>query len=180
MNTSDIYNVLLDQPRQIDGKTWHGFSYQLSRSEEGAVTVNEIGWPTKLTIYEADGPELDALDEATVKSAIESALPVDTDYVIPPPPVPFVETFTAEQVVAKYFSAYQIAALQRLEMALLQAGKPLGVKMTACKTWLEGVMLGWAMNPVAAPADSFGSPAATFEEASAEAVADLNTPNPET
>ncbi len=87
-----------------------------------------------------------------------------------PAPVP---TITAEQAVSQYFSPYQIAALQRLEMALLQAGKPLGPKMSACKTWLEGVMLGWAMNPVAAPAASFGSPAATFEEASAEAVTDL-------
>jgi hypothetical protein len=86
------------------------------------------------------------------------------------PPLP---TFTAEQVVAKYFSPYQTLALQRLEMALMQAGKPLGAKMAACKTWLESVMLGWAMNPVAATAESFGSPSATFEEASAEAVADL-------
>jgi hypothetical protein len=60
-------------------------------------------------------------------------------------------------------------------MALLQAGKPLGPAMTACKQWLETVMLGWAMNPVAAPSASFGSPAATFEEASAEAVASLNS-----
>jgi hypothetical protein len=84
-----------------------------------------------------------------------------------------VATFTAEQIVSQYFSAYQIAALQELRMALAQAGKPLGPKMTACKQWLEGVMLGWAMNPVAAPAASFGSPAASFEEASAEAVTDL-------
>ena len=89
--------------------------------------------------------------------------------------VPPVATITAEQAVSTYFSAYQIAALQRLEMALLTAGKPLGPKMTACKTWLEGVMLGWAMNPTPAPADSFGSPAASFEEASAEAVADLSS-----
>jgi hypothetical protein len=87
-----------------------------------------------------------------------------------PAPVP---TITAEQAVSQYFSPYQTLALQRFEMALLQAGKPLGVKMTACKAWLEGVMLGWALNPVAAPAASFGSPAASFEEASAEAVADL-------
>jgi hypothetical protein len=173
MNTETIYNVLLDQPRQIDGKTWHGFSYQLTRDENGKIEVREHGWPTKLTIYEADGPELDTLVEATVKAAIEAALPVDEAYVIPPPPVPFLETFTAEQVVAKYFSAYQIAALQRLEMALMQAGKPLGPKMTACKTWLESVMLAWAMNPVPAPAASYGSPAATFEEASAEAVTDF-------
>jgi hypothetical protein len=82
-----------------------------------------------------------------------------------------VPTFTAEQIVSQYFSAYQIAALQRLEMALLQAGKPLGPAMTAAKTWLEGVMLGWALDPT--PKESFGSPAATFEEASAEAVAAL-------
>jgi hypothetical protein len=175
MNSEEIYTVLLDVPRQIDGKTWHGLSYQLSRDESGKIEVREHGWPTKLTIYEADGPELEDLDEATVKAAIEAALPVDEGYVIPPPPVPYVETFTAEQVVAKYFSAYQIAALSRLEMALMQAGKPLGVKMTACKQWLEGVMLGWAMNPTPAPAASFGSPSGgvTFEQASAEAVTDL-------
>ncbi len=84
-----------------------------------------------------------------------------------------VATYTAEQVVSQYFSAYQIAALQRLEMALLQAGKPLGVKMSACKTWLESVMLAWAANPTPAPAESFGVPQASFAEASAEAVTDL-------
>jgi hypothetical protein len=65
-------------------------------------------------------------------------------------------------------------------MALLQAGKPLGPKMTACKTWLETVMLGWALDPT--PKESFGSPAGgvTFEQASAEAVTDLASPNPET
>jgi hypothetical protein len=173
MNTETIYNVLLDQPRQIDGKTWHGLSYQLNRDEGGKIEVREHGWPTKLAIYEADGPELDALDEATVKAAIEAALPVDEGYVIPPPPVPYVPTFTAEQVVAKYFSAYQIAALQRLEMALLQAGKPLGPKMTAAKQWLETVLLSWAANPTPAPAESFGVPQASFAEASSEAVGDL-------
>ena len=91
-------------------------------------------------------------------------------------PEPVVEVpplVTAETAVSAYFSAYQIAALQRLEMALLQAGKPLGPKMTAAKNWLEGVMLGWAMNPTPAPAESFGVPQASFEEASAEAVGDL-------
>ena len=85
-----------------------------------------------------------------------------------PPPV-----ITAEEAASAFFSPYQIAALQRLEMALLQAGKPLGPAMTACKQWLETVMLGWAMNPTPAPATSFGQPAASFEQASAEAVTDL-------
>jgi hypothetical protein len=91
-----------------------------------------------------------------------------------------VATYTAEQVVSQYFSPYQIAALQRLEMALLQAGKPLGPKMTAAKQWLETVMLSWAASPTPAPAEAFGVPQATFEEASAEAVAGLSSPNPET
>ena len=86
----------------------------------------------------------------------------------PPPAV------TAEETVAAYFSPYQIAALSRLEMALLQAGKPLGPQMTAAKQWLESVMLGWAVSPVAAPAEAFGVPSVTFEQASAEAVASLN------
>jgi hypothetical protein len=89
-----------------------------------------------------------------------------------PAPLPLV---TAEQAVSAHFSAYQIAALQRLEMALIQAGKPLGVKMSACKTWLESVMLSWAMNPTPAPAASYGQPGAAFEEASAEAVAALQS-----
>jgi hypothetical protein len=92
---------------------------------------------------------------------------------LPPAPQPEAELVTAEEAVSQYFSAYQIAALQRLEMALMQAGKPLGPAMTAAKTWLEGVMLAWAVNSTAAAAESFGQPSATFEEASAEAVEDL-------
>jgi hypothetical protein len=87
--------------------------------------------------------------------------------------VPPVATITAETAVSAYFSAYQIAALQRLEMALLQAGKPLGPKMAAAKEWLESVMLGWALDPTPAPQESFGQPQASFEEASGEAVGDL-------
>jgi hypothetical protein len=181
MNSETIYNVLLDQPRSIDGKTWHGLSYQLSRDEDGKVELREHGWPTKLALWEQDGPELDTLDEATVKGMIEAALPVDESYVIPPPPVPYVEKFTAEQIVSQYFSAYQIAALQRLEMALLQANKPLGPQMSAAKQWLESVMLGWAVDPTAKPAGAFGVPSVSFEEASGEAVAGLQAgQNPET
>jgi hypothetical protein len=97
-------------------------------------------------------------------------------WVVSEPPVveEVVATFTAEEIVAQYFSPYQIAALSRLEMALLQAGQPLGPQMTAAKQWLETVMLGWAVSPVAAPAEAFGVPSVTFEQASAEAVASLN------
>ena len=92
---------------------------------------------------------------------------------LPQAPEPEGELITAEQIVSQYFSAYQIAALSRLEMALMQANKPLGPAMTAAKQWLEGVMLGWAMNPVAAPSAAFGEPVVTFEAASAEAVSAL-------
>ena len=102
--------------------------------------------------------------------APDGTLIFEQDYPDPPEP-----DITAEQVVAKYFSAYQIAALQRLEMALLQANKPLGPAMTAAKTWLESVMLGWAVDPTSKPAAAFGEPSVSFEQASAEAVAGLQS-----
>jgi hypothetical protein len=170
MNTETIYTALLDQPRTIDDKTWHGLSYQLTRDESGKIEVREHGWPTKLTIYEADGPELDALDEATVKAAIEAALPVDEAYVIPPPPVPFVETFTPEAWVTKHLTSLQILSLQRLEMALLTAAKPLGSNMAGLKGWLEGMMLA-SVDPTSR---TFDLPPCDYATASSEAVADLN------
>jgi len=91
-------------------------------------------------------------------------------WIVPPAP-----TFTAEQIVSQYFSAYQIAALSRLEMALLQANKPLGTAMGEAKTWLESVMLGWAIAPTPKPAAAFGVPSVSFEQASAEAVSSLNS-----
>ena len=96
----------------------------------------------------------------------------DGAWVVPP-----VATFTAEEIVSQYFSAYQIAALSRLEMALLQAGQPLGPAMTAAKTWLEGVMLGWAVDPTPKPQSAYPElpNGVTFESASAEAVSDLNS-----
>jgi len=85
------------------------------------------------------------------------------------------QTYTAEQIVSQYFSAYQIAALQRLETALLQANKPLGPQMSAAKTWLEAVMLGWAVDPTSKPQSAYGEPGVTFESASAEAVQALQS-----
>ena len=87
------------------------------------------------------------------------------------------QTFTAEEIVSRHFSPYQIQALSRLEMALLQANKPLGPQMTAAKTWLEAVMLGWAIDPTPKPAAAFGAlpNGVTFESASAEAVAGLQS-----
>lgn len=166
MNTSDIYNVLLAEPRSIEGRTWHGLSYQLSRNESGKIEVTEFGWPTKLTLWESDGPELDTLDEATVKEMIEAALPVDDAYVIPPPPVPYVETFTPEAWTSMHFSPMQVSALARFEMALLQAGKPLGPLMTALKAWMEGMLVA-SVDPTPR---TFSAPPCSYEAASAEAV----------
>jgi hypothetical protein len=111
-------------------------------------------------------------DDWAVQSAPPSVDAVWTDGAWSVPPV---ATMTAEEAVSEHFSPYQIAALQRFEMALLQAGKPLGPKMSACKTWLETVMLSWAASPTPAPAESFGQPQATFAEASAEAVQALQS-----
>jgi len=126
----------------------------------------------EMTVVQEDQPAYDPATQRLEKTEVidTEARTVTRGWSVAEAPV---ATFTAEQVVSQYFSAYEVAALQRLEMALLQANKPLGPKMTAAKNWLESVMLGWAMNPTPAPQESFGQPQASFEEASAEAVGDL-------
>jgi hypothetical protein len=111
----------------------------------------------------------------TDQSVIDNLVRKGWEIFTPEPVVEVPPLLTAEQAVAQYFSPYQTLALQRLEMALMQAGKPLGPKMTACKQWLETVMLSWAASPTPAPAEAFGVPQASFAEASGEAVASLNS-----
>ena len=124
----------------------------------------------EMTVVQEDQPAFDPATQRLDKTEVidTEARTVTRGWSVVEAPV---ATMTAEEAVGAHFSPYQIAALSRLEMALLQAGKPLGVKMTAAKTWLEGVMLAWAVDPT--PQESFGQPAATFAEASAEAVGDL-------
>jgi hypothetical protein len=115
----------------------------------------------------AGNPKADAWAEQTAAPSAD-AVWQDGAWSVPP-----VAVLTAEEAVSAFFTPYQTIALQRLELALMTANKPLGSKMTAAKNWLESVMLGWAMNPTPAPQESFGQPQASFAEASAEAVADL-------
>jgi hypothetical protein len=126
----------------------------------------------EMTVVQEDQPAYDPATQRLEKTEVIDAetRTVTRGWSVVEVPV---ATMTAEEAVSAYFSAYQTLALQRFEMALLQAGKPLGPAMTAAKTWLEAVMLAWAIDPTPAPAASFGQPAATFEQASAEAVAAL-------
>ena len=137
-------------------------------TEKYALLDEQGGWLVNTVLWDGD---IAKWQPPTGTTAVKLA---DIDLAtLPPAPAPEAELVTAEEAVSQYFSAYQIAALQRLEMALMQAGKPLGPKMTAAKQWLETVMLSWAASPTPAPAESFGQPQATVEEASSEAVGDL-------
>jgi hypothetical protein len=90
-----------------------------------------------------------------------------------PAPLP---TYTPEAWVSMHLTSLQILSLQRLEMALLTAAKPLGSNMAALKGWLEGMMLA-SVDPTPR---TFDLPPCSYEQASAEAVTDLSSPNPET
>ena len=96
----------------------------------------------------------------------------ETRTLIPTPP----PAVTTEQWVEQHLTPLQILSLQRLEMALLTAAKPLGSNMAALKAWLEGMMLA-SVDPTPR---TFDVPPCSYKQASAEAVADLASPNPET
>ena len=85
-----------------------------------------------------------------------------------PAPAP---TYSPEAWTSMHFSPMQVSALQRFEMALLQAGKPLGPLMTALKSWMEGMLVA-SVDPTPR---TFSAPPCSYEAASAEAVAGLQS-----
>jgi len=91
----------------------------------------------------------------------------DGAWIVPPAP-----TYSPEAWTAIHFSAMQVSALQRFEMALMQAGKPLGPLMTALKAWLEGMLVA-SVDPT--PRSDWQQPPCSYEAASAEAVAALQS-----
>ena len=91
----------------------------------------------------------------------ESAQWQDGAWIVPPAP-----TYSPEAWTSQHFSAMQVSALQRFEMALLQAGKPLGSNMTALKAWMEGMLVA-SVDPTPR---TFSAPPCSYEAASLEAV----------
>ena len=77
MNNTDIYTVLLSKEYPIAGRDYPllGFSYQLQReSETGEIKLIEFGHPTRIVLWDKDGPELADLTEEQVKERIEEVL----------------------------------------------------------------------------------------------------------
>ena len=90
----------------------------------------------------------------------------DGAWIVPPAP-----TYSPEAWTSMHFTAMQVSALQRFEMALLQAGKPLGNNMTALKIWMEGMLVA-SVDPTPR---TFPAAPCSYEAASAEAVAGLQS-----
>jgi hypothetical protein len=84
-------------------------------------------------------------------------------------PVP-APTYSPEAWTSQHFSPMQVSALQRFEMALLQAGKPLGSNMTALKSWMEAMLVA-SVDPTPR---TFPVPPCSYEAASLEAVQSLS------
>ena len=103
-----------------------------------------------------------------VQPAAPSADAVWTDgaWIVPPAP-----TYSPEAWTSMHFSPMQVSALQRFEMALLQAGKPLGSNMTALKAWMEGMLVA----SVDATPRTFSAPPCSYEAASLEAIQSLQS-----
>ncbi len=80
-------------------------------------------------------------------------------------PEPF---YSPEEWVQQYFSNLEVIALMRLEQGILNQGKTLGPKMTACKQWLEGMMF-------AQPSSTFPAAPYSYSETSVEAAQTLSS-----
>lgn len=77
MNSTDIYTVLLSREYLIAGRDYplYGFSYQIQRElETGEIKLIEFGHPTKIILWDKNGPELADLTEQMVKGQIEEVL----------------------------------------------------------------------------------------------------------
>jgi hypothetical protein len=75
MNSESIYTVMLSKEYPFAGRDYPllGFSYQL-QSENGEVRLVEFGHPTRIVLWDKDGPELADLTEEQVKERIEEVL----------------------------------------------------------------------------------------------------------
>ena len=77
MNSESIYTVMLSKEYPIAGREYPllGFSYQLQReAETGEIKLIEFGHPTRIVLWDKDGPELADLTEEQVKERIEEVL----------------------------------------------------------------------------------------------------------
>lgn len=77
MNNTEIYNVLLSKEYTVQGREYPllGFAYQIFKDvREGQVFLREHGHPTKIILWQQDGPELADLTEEQVKARIEEVL----------------------------------------------------------------------------------------------------------
>ena len=113
----------------------------------------------------AGNPKASAWMPAPPKPS-EDAVWTNGAWAVPPAP-----TYSPEAWTSLYFSPMQVSALQRFEMALQQAGKPLGPQMTALKGWMEGMLVA----SVDGTPRTFPAPPCSYAVASGEAVAALNS-----
>ena len=78
MNNTEIYTVLLSREFPFEGRPYpfFGFSYQIFKdARDGSVFIREhTPTPTRIVLWEQDGPELADLTEEQVKERIEEVL----------------------------------------------------------------------------------------------------------
>jgi hypothetical protein len=142
-------------------QNWH-LLYNTTTGQSVSIgTVIADPLPEGITALPLTDAEGEGLQNGTLKwdAATRSLIPT------PPPAV------TAAEWVGQHLTPLQILSLQRLEMALLTAIKPLGSNMAGLKGWLEGMMLA-SVDPTPR---TFDLPPCSYEQASAEAVAALQS-----
>ena len=130
-----------------------------------AIIHNEGGWLVSTCLWDGN------VETWQPPAGTSARLLADIDLEALPQKPEDLPLTSPEAWVSNHFSAMQVSALQRFEFALLQAGAPLGPNMTALKSWMEAMLVA-SVDPTAR---TFPAPPCSYEAASAEAVAGMQS-----
>jgi hypothetical protein len=135
--------------------------YVFQTDPKGSHTRNSDGVRGNLKSYP---------DTVTVEPITALVNPDDFTLLVTPEPQPESTVYSAEEWIARSFSAMRVVALQDMEHKLAAAEKS-SPKLAAIRQWIDGIVAAFLADPT--PKVSWAEPPHTFEDAMQEAVAAL-------
>jgi hypothetical protein len=144
-------------------QNWH-LLYNTTTGQSVSIgTVIADPLPAGITALPLTDAEGEGMQNGSLKwdAATRTLIPT------PPPAV------TAAEWVEQHLTSTQLHALSDLRLSLVLAGKPLGPLMQSLRDWTSQLIVASAVDP--SPRPDWTPAPCSYEQASAEAVADLSS-----